>query len=483
MTENLDDILKEIKDKKHTWQTDVELPAETVEQAKEERQEKVSAFRLDLDLEGEFGEYTSTPPADPVPAQEIPAQSESPAPDPQPEEEEENGKGEEPEEPENPEKPKKKRKKRRRMDAKSREMWGCAGGIFYVLLVLGLALVLAALVIMAALDITGLNKSPLEVKVVVEQGTDLEQMTDILAENGLIRQKFFFKAYCLISGNYTYKPGVYSLAPNMGYGNIVDQLRAGPPRTVVKVTIPEGYTVDAIAALMEENGVCTKTEFYEAVRSGDYSDYSFVAAIPPAEGEDAGRSWALEGYLFPDTYEFYTGSTGEMAVRKMLNNFDNRVNTSYRARIAQMGFTIHEAVTLASIVQAEAAGGEWARVSRVLLNRLADPANYPSLQCESTINYYKKLDRTVQGQTAAESAYDTMVRQGLTPGAICNPGMHAIEAVLSPSTNKDIVKCYFFATDYSDGTTYYSKTYAEHIAVCKKYKIGIYAEPKTDIEE
>jgi len=473
MTENLDDILKEIKDKKHTWETDVELPAETEAQVREERQSKVSSFKLDLDLEGEFGAYTPDPPAEPQPEAKHAAAPEEPAPAPQ----KERVKPEKAEKPEKPEKPEKKPKKRR-MDARSREMWGCAGGVFYVLLVLGVALLMAAVIIMAALDLTGLNKSAIEVPVVVEEGTTLDEMTDILAENGLIRQKWFFKAYCFISGNKTYKPGVYSLAPNMGYGNIVDSLRAGPPRTVVKVTIPEGYTVDAIAALLEEKGVCTKASFYEAVRSGDFSEYSFVNAIPPAEGEDAGRSWRLEGYLFPDTYEFYTGSTGEAAVNKLLNNFDNRVDTSYRARIAAAGFTVHEAVTLASIVQAEAAGGEWSRVSRVLLNRLADPANYPNLQCESTINYFKKLDRTVAGQQAAESAYDTSVRKGLTPGAICNPGMRAIEAVLNPSTNKSIVDCYFFATDYSDGTTYYSKTYAEHMAICKKYKIGIYAEPE-----
>ena len=471
MTENLDDILNEIEQKKHTWDTEVADPAETANKAQAERREKVAAFQLNMDLDGEFGEYTPPPvesPAveEPAPKHAQPEPEPAPQPEPLPQES-----AEPPAVPE--EKPKKKKKRRRRMDRRAREMWGCAGSIFYVLFIIGVSLVAACVLIMAALDLTGLNKPGISVKVTIEENTTAAAVADTLAEHNLIDHKWFFKLYANVTGEDSeFKSGVYTLSANMGYGNIVDQLRAGVPRTVVNVTIPEGYTIDGIAALMEENAVCTKKTFYDAVLHGDYSDYSFVAAIPKKAGDYAGMGYALEGYLFPDTYEFYTGSTGETVVRKLLDNFDNRVDTTYKTKIAAQGMTIHEVVTLASIVQAEAAAGEWSRVSRVLTNRLNDPANYPRLQCDATISYYKLLDRTVAGLTIDQDAYDTAVRKGLPPGAIANPGMRAINAVLNPSEEEDVAKCFFFATDFSTGITYYSKTYAQHQAICNQYNIG-----------
>lgn len=485
MTENLDDILNEIRQNRKNWGDDPADPSaeqaatDALDQAETERRSKVASFRLNVDLEGEFGDY-----------EEI-AAAQSPEPDdlsltrtvdavPQPERPDAPVAEDLPAVPEVPERkaavsrvqPEKKRKK---TDPRAREVWGCAGSIFYVLLTIGVSLVLACIIIMAALDLTGLNKSPLEVKVTIEEGVTTGELADTLKENGLIDHEWIFSLYSKVRKlDGQLQSGVYTLSANMGYGNIVDVLRAGVPRTVVRVTIPEGYTIDAIAALMEDNAVCTKKSFYEAVLTGDYTDYSFIAAIPAKEGEHAGRGYALEGYLFPDTYDFYTGSSGEAVVRKLLDNFDTRVDTTYKTKIAARGMTVNDVVILASIVQGEASDGEWSRVSRVLTNRLENPAEYPRLQCDATINYYKNLDRTVEGLTISQDAYDTAVREGLTPGAICNPGMRAIDAVLAPSSAEDVSGCYYFATDYSSGITYYSKTYSQHEAVCKQYGIGMY---------
>ncbi len=485
MTENLDDILNEIERNKHKWEADLPDGQETVAHAEEERRDKVAAFRLKMDIDGEFGEYTPPQPVEedlsltrPIDGPQEPQPTGEPSAGDEliarevavPEEPEEEIAA--PAAPVKAERPAK--KKRAKMDRRARELWGCAGSIFYVLLILGLSLVLACVIIMAALDLTGLNKSGAGVKITLEEGATASSVADLLKENKLISQPFFFRLYSRITGDDDeYRSGVYTLSANMGYGNIADTLRAGVPRTVVTVTIPEGYTMDGIAQLMEDNAVCTKKTFYDAVLTGDYSDYPFVAEIPAAEGDYAGRGYALEGYLFPDTYEFYTGSTGEAVVRKLLNNFDNRVDTTYKAKIAANGMTINEVVTLASVVQAEAASDEWSSVSRVLTNRLNDPANYPCLQSDATINYYKNLDRSVVGLTIAQDAYDTAVRRGLPPGAVGNPGLKAINAVLSPSTAEDVVGCYFFATDMSTNITYYSKTYAQHVAICQKYGIGV----------
>ncbi len=462
MSDKLEEILAELERNKKSA-----LPDDGEGKSRDERREKVAAFRLEMDLDGEFGEYEEPPVSpleEPITASsvptEVPVQTEEVSPSFETAEKREESS------------PKKAPHKRAKIDAKEREMWGCAGGIFYVLMILGVSLVLACVIIMAALDLTGINKSGVDVRVTLEEGVTTKTVAQTLKENGLIDHTFFFELYSNVTGDDSeYKAGVYSLSADMGYGNIVDRLRAGVPRTVVSVTIPEGFTIDAIAALMEEKAVCTKGAFYDAVLNGDYSDYSFVASLPKAEGAYAGRGYALEGYMFPDTYEFYTGSTGETVVRKLLNNFDNRVDTTYKTTIAAMGMTVNDVVTLASIVQAEAGSDEWSRVARVLINRLNNTADFPHLQCDATINYYKSLDLTVKGLSIDQNAYDTHVRKGLTPGAISNPGMKAINAVLSPSTAEDVKDCYYFATDMETGTTYYSRTYAEHQAICAQYGI------------
>ncbi len=474
MSDNLEEILTELELNRRARES---ADTDPLTASQEERREKVASFRLEMDLDGEFGEYeeptVSTPVSEtehseeekteetteaveatePVPAKKVPQAAEPPKEKPAPQKE-------------------KNAKKRPRMDAKEREMLGCAGGIFYVLAILGVSLVLACLIIMAALDLTGLNKSGVDVRVTLEEGATTATVAQTLKEHGLIDHTFFFKLYSNLTGDDSeYRSGVYTLSANMGYGNIVDRLRAGVPRTVVSVTIPEGFTIDDIALLLEEKAVCTKGAFYDAVLTGDYSDYSFVASLPKEEGTYAGRGYALEGYMFPDTYEFYTGSTGETVVRKLLNNFDNRVDTTYKTTIAAMGMTVNDVVTLASIVQAEAGSDEWSRVARVLINRLNNAAEFPCLQCDATINYYKGLDLSVSGLTVDQNAYDTHVRKGLTPGAISNPGMKAIKAVLSPSEADDVKDCYYFATDLETGITYYSRTYAEHQAICAQYGI------------
>lgn len=482
MSENLDDILSEIQRNRESWGGKAAESAENaLEKAEEERRDKVAAFQLQMNLDDEFGEYTSSEqpaavesadtlghtrviggmaaPQETAPAP--PVRSASPERAAAPTEEK---------------KAPAAAKKRKKTDPKAREVWGCAGSIFYVMFILGISLLLACVIIVAALDLTGLNKSSAEVKVSFDEGATVDQIAAELKENDIIDQKWLFNLYSKLRKVDTeYKPGIYTLSANMGYGNIMDVLCAGMPRTVVRVTIPEGYTIDQIAKLMEDNAVCTKKAFYDAVQNGDYSAYSFIADIPAKEGDYAGRGYTLEGYLFPDTYDFYTGSSGESVVKKLLDNFDTRIDTTYKTKIAAQGMTINDVVILASIVQAEASDGEWSSVSRVLTNRLNNKAEFPSLQCEATINYYKKLDLTVSGLTISQDAYDTAVRKGLTPGAICNPGLHAINAVLAPSEDPEVAGCYYFATDYSTGITYYSKTYSQHVAICKKYNIGLYA--------
>jgi len=232
----------------------------------------------------------------------------------------------------------------------------------------------------------------------------------------------------------------------------------------VTVTIPEGYTVLKIAAALETADVCDAAAFLKAVREGDYADYAFLenVSVMGEDGTPNGRCFRLEGYLFPDTYEFYRNSSGEAAVRRFLDNFERKL-AAWQAALDASGLTLDEAVTLASVIQREAkTAADMYRVSRVLHNRLESP-DYPRLQCDVSTAYLRELEAA--GETPDKAAYDTYVRKGLPVGAIANPGAAALAAAVAPSEEDICAGCYFFVIDEADGTVYYSKTYAEHLAV------------------
>ncbi len=243
----------------------------------------------------------------------------------------------------------------------------------------------------------------------------------------------------------------------------------------VRVTVPEGYTVERIAVLLEEREVCTAAAFRDAVQSGDFSDFPFVSAIPMTDKDGApnGRVYRLEGYLFPDTYEFYRNGSAEAAVRRFLQNFQRKL-ADWQEALDQSGMTLDEAVTFASIVQGEVGhAADMKRVARVLQNRLDSP-DYPRLQCDVTTKYLREL--AAAGVDASREAYDTYVCRGLPVGAINNPGLAALQAAVSPSDEDICAGCYFFVIDSANDTVYYSRTYAEHLAFCREHKLGGYAE-------
>ena len=161
-------------------------------------------------------------------------------------------------------------------------------------------------------------------------------------------------------------------------------------------------------------------------------------------------------------------------MQKMLDNFETRMDTQHMAALKAAGMTLDDAITLASIIQGEAADlANMPKVSRVLHNRLDDPVNYPYLQCDSTARYVTSLIPIVEGGEMKTEGYDTYTRKGLPAGPINNPGLAAIEAAISPSTDEADMQYYFFAND-AERNTYYSRTYEEHVAICRKHHIGIH---------
>ncbi len=447
----------------------------------EERKSKVSEFRLQLDLDEEYGDVP--PAAEPA----VPSETKSDKPVPEeplepikldletaaspdvqavplvPDEQ-----AEMLEPPVSSKKPKKK--------PKDRTTWGCIRGVIYAVAVLLLSVTLAYFAISGGIDLTGLNKSDVVVDVTIPDGASTETIAKILKDNGLIDQPFIFRLYAkFTNADGTLKPGTFSLTPNMGYQVLIETMSTSKPREVVSVVIPEGFTLNKIADRLEENNVCSRTDFFTAANNLSY-DYEFLKDLPST---DTGRVYPLEGYLFPDTYEFYTGSSAESVIRKFLDNFNNRVDTSLKSAIKARGMTIDQAITLASIIQGEAADTDnMNKVSRVLQNRLDNPGTYPRLECDSTSLYAQNLVPGEGGGAVFKKAYDTYEREGLPIGPINNPGLAAIRAVVEPSDDADIQKCYFFATAYIDDVPqyFYSKTFDQHKKICKKYGIGIYGK-------
>ena len=315
------------------------------------------------------------------------------------------------------------------------------------------------------------------VDITVPAGASTQEVAALLKENGLIEQELFFRAYAKLAKiDGKWQPGDFSLQPDMGYKILAQKLQTMTARKTTKVTIPEGFTVQQIAERLEKKGVCTVEDFYLALREGDYSDYDFIGELANVDAADySARYYKMEGYLFPDTYEFYVACSGETVVRKMLQNFNNRLDTALRSAMKTKNLTMDELIILASIVQGEAASkDDMEKVARVLWNRLENTAEYPKLQCDSTRDYVTEMIAGDSSITVSNVAYDTYEREGLPAGAINNPGLDAIKAVLMPSEDEDIKKCYFFATDYDTGKTYFSKTYNQHVNICKKYGIGMY---------
>ena len=233
----------------------------------------------------------------------------------------------------------------------------------------------------------------------------------------------------------------------------------------VTLTFPEGWTITQMAEKLEANEVCTASSFISTLQSVDFSDeYEFIASIPDKDK----RYHMLEGYMYPDTYEFYVGENASSVVRRFLNNFQSRWTEEYQKQADSRDLTIDEVIVMASVIQEEAANqSQMANISSVLYNRLDKPNAFPLLQCDSTEDYL--LNTIKPGLTSSvedtqkyieyRDNYDTYSEacKGLPVGAIANPGADAIEAALYPADTS-----YLYFRHDTEGGVYYAETFAQH---------------------
>jgi UPF0755 protein len=218
--------------------------------------------------------------------------------------------------------------------------------------------------------------------------------------------------------------------------------------TTVRVVIPEGFTLSQIGDRLEANGVCKKAALLSTANSYNFSYYSLIGKLNAAN-----RCYKLEGYLFPNTYEFYTNMKPQDALGKMLKNSESKIASNY----SYPGMTTDQIVTLASIIEKEAnSAGEMQKISSVFHSRLKAGMR---LQADPTVLYVEKyLKPNLTGNiNRYNSYYNTNKCAALPVGAICNPGATALNAAANPvDTNY-----FYFAADKS-GNYYYAQTYDEH---------------------
>ena len=342
---------------------------------------------------------------------------------------------------------------------------GCLGGVIYFAFVLSVSIILACVGWLAASDVLALNKDPVEATVTLEKdafteeqvlvdnedGTasqktvrtvDLDYVAKSLKSAGIIRYKSLFKFYCQFSHAATHiDPGTYELNTNYDYRALVKKMQVGSGAMVTtKVTIPEGYTMEQIFRKLEEENVCSYPDLMEAAANYKYN-YSFL------DEEAIGDASRLEGFLFPDTYEFYQGMQASSAINKFLVNFHNRLTQETIDLAQKRGLTLQQAVTVASMIEKEAANDEEREIiASVIYNRMR--RDMP-LQIDSTIMYVLEEhgDVLTEEETKIDSPYNTYQNTGLPPTPIANPGAKSITAAVKPADTNYL----FYALDAEAG--------------------------------
>lgn len=341
--------------------------------------------------------------------------------------------------------------------------------IIWILAIFVVSIILALSILSMGSDYIGVGpgKDGEEFIIEIPEGSDLSDIANILKENKVIKHKLLFKIYSKLKDyDEKYHDGaIYVICDDDGYSGIANKLVAAGNRiSSVKIRIPERASVDDIIKLLAEKGVGTEAELKKAINEAVYS-YEFIEDIPEEK-----VYYRLEGYLFPDTYEFYNYDDKEecarLAVDKMLSVMEARYDQELRIAAEKRGYSMHEVLTVASIIELEACGGsleEKQKIAEVFYNRLRRDGTNAKLESDPT-TYYPYGD----------GAYDTYKSKGLPPGPLCSPSLTSIKAAVNPSTANP--SHYFFVND-KNGRFYFSRTSTEHQnTISKLKKDGLWPE-------
>lgn len=345
---------------------------------------------------------------------------------------------------------------RKRKKKKGGKLFG--NPLIYLLFVFGLAAILAALAWTVASDVLALNKPPVDAVVLINEGDSFASVVDQLEEKGIIEYKFVFNIFASMTGaSDKISPGAYYVDTDMDYRALVSGLSSrGGSKVPNRVTIPEGYNIDQIFTLLEEQGVSSVAKLRDTAANHEYN-FSFLADLPMGDYK------RLEGYLFPDTYDFYMGEDPLYVINKMLLNFDTKLTDALREKVADSKYNVHEIIIIASMIEKETDGGDRENISSVIRNRIERPTSDTGgkLQIDATLQYVlPEGERVTQAHySSLDSPYNTYLHQGLPPGPIANPGLDSIVAAINPANTG-----YYYYALGTDGKHKFSETYSQHQA-------------------
>ena len=312
-------------------------------------------------------------------------------------------------------------------------------------------------------DFCSFNRSALpKADVVVEVTAEdtVDTIADKLAAGGLIEYKWFFKLYADVTGaEEEIGMGTHTLNTDMDYHALVAGMRSvagNLNEDTVRVTIPEGYTVAQTIALLAKNGVNSEAALTEAAQTAQF-DFPFI----DNESQELSR---LEGYLFPDTYDFYVNENPANALTRLIKNFNSKIDDELLAEAEARGYDLHKVITVASLIERETSGGDQATIASVIYNRLDGPGDKAGtnglLQIDASLLYGLPGHEgaITQQDLEADTPYNLYKYKGLPPTPIANPGWDAIEAALQPQETN-----YYYYALGKDGEHHFFETYQAHL--------------------
>lgn len=292
------------------------------------------------------------------------------------------------------------------------------------------------------------------VEIEIPPSSSTARVAQILSENDLIRSQTMFRLSCRLFGyDNRLQAGYYQFKPSMNMMQIVEEIVKGQV-VALSMTIPEGYTLQEIGNVLIQKGICSKTEWNQALLK-DY-DFAFLNGIPMRENR-------LEGFLFPDTYRFQKGVDANQVIMLMLRRFDEVWQRQFAAEAEAKGMTPYGVLTIAAMVEKEALfDAERPRISGVMYNRIGKGM---LLQVDATVIYAlgRHTERVTYADLKIDSPYNTYRYAGMPPGPIASPGAASIEAALHPEQHN-----FLYYVAMKDGHHTFTRTYNEHLQAKRK---------------
>ena len=352
--------------------------------------------------------------------------------------------------------------------------------VVWLLLTVAIGVSLGRMLWVCAADVLAFGREEKIVTVSVTASDTMETIAEKLHSAGLVRYPELFLLYAdLTDADEKITTGSFTLNTVYDYHALVNQMspRSGNRVVIEDVLIPEGYNCRQIFALLEQKGICKAADLEAWAASGELDDYWFL------EGVERGDKYCLEGFLFPDTYDFYENSTPKAALEKMLDGFEYRFseelynqlpalnahlselmrkNGKDDAYIAANQLDLRKLITVASLIEEETSGAkESYTIASVIYNRLYNwGSNPPYLNIDAAIFYAlgEHKEALTSEDLQVDSPYNTYLYTGLVPGPISNPGLDSLKAALDPETTS----YYYYVLDTATGSHRFAKTYAEH---------------------